>query len=120
MITVDVLQEQNKRLREENEELRETLRQMQEQRVPEPLPRGLPYLTRSEETILRGLLSRRGRVVPRSVLYDDLYPRGEERDPQIVVVMVSRLRAKLEGIVDIQTMSGRGYAASLIEPAEAA
>jgi DNA-binding response OmpR family regulator len=110
------LERENQRLRERVEELEETVRQLQEDGVPEPLPAGLPYLTKSEETILRALLSRRGRVVPRTVLYEDLYPRGEDRDPQIVVVMVSRLRAKLDGLVDIKTEHGRGYAASLIVP----
>jgi DNA-binding response OmpR family regulator len=110
MLTEAILLEQNKRLREENDELRETLRQMTTDRAQlAPLPDGLPYFTPFEERIFRGLLEARS-VASKEWLYDALYPAGEIRERQIVMVMVSRLRKKLAGTgFQIETVWGRGY-----------
>jgi hypothetical protein len=113
MLNEAILLEQNRRLRERVDELEETVRQLLEEAPAPDLPPGLPYLTRSEETILRALLSARG-LTTRDRLYAALYQHDEDRDPQIVVVMISRLRKKLAGLVNIETVWGRGYNANLI------
>jgi DNA-binding winged helix-turn-helix (wHTH) protein len=110
MFSEAMLLEQNKRLREENEELRETVRQLRSSDGEEPLPPGLPYLTKKEEIVIRGLLRRRG-TVSREQLYTDLYGHNGEVEIHIIDVFVSHIRGKLEqgSAIAIETVWGRGY-----------
>jgi two-component system response regulator PhoP len=51
-------------------------------------------------------------VVTKSELSDYLYPQGEDRDSNVLEVLIGRLRRKLdpEGkLAPIETVRGRGY-----------
>lgn len=109
MLSETLLLAQNKRLREENEELRETIRQLREDDRPDPLPPGLPHLTRTEEAVLRVLLESHG-VVSRERVYALIYEGGEDRSLGIIGVWVMKLRRKLVGSgIEIKTEWGRGF-----------
>ncbi|MNG35648.1 Virulence transcriptional regulatory protein PhoP [compost metagenome] len=51
-------------------------------------------------------------VVPKDRLMEQLYPDDDERDPNVIEVLVGRLRRKLEGpagFKPIDTVRGLGY-----------
>lgn len=69
-------------------------------------------LTAYEYRLLEYLVRERARVVTKSELADYLYPQGEDRDSNVVEVLIGRLRRKLdpEGqLAPIETVRGRGY-----------
>jgi DNA-binding response OmpR family regulator len=110
MLTETILLAQNKRLREENDELRETVRQLKETlTVPkDDLPPGLPHMSRSEQKVLRLLLSRQGTVLRERIyaaLYDD-----DHHDPKMVDIWIHHVRRRLAGTsIIIRNDYGRGY-----------
>ena len=69
-------------------------------------------LTAFEYRLLETLVRQRPAVVTKQALSDYLYPHGEDRDSNVLEVLVGRLRRKLdpEGSVGpIDTVRGRGY-----------
>lgn len=69
-------------------------------------------LTTFEYRLLETLIRQRPAVVTRQALSDYLYPHGEDRDSNVLEVLVGRLRRKLNpegsaGLID--TVRGRGY-----------
>lgn len=73
-------------------------------------------LPRREMDALEYLLKRVGRVIPRPVLEDALYPMGEELASNAVDVLIHRLRKRLQDAqadISIVTMRGVGYMLSL-------
>ena len=69
-------------------------------------------LTTFEYRLLETLVRQRPAVVSRQALSDYLYPHGEDRDSNVLEVLVGRLRRKLDpqgsnGLID--TVRGRGY-----------
>jgi len=69
-------------------------------------------LTAFEYRLLEFLVRERPRVVPKQELADYLYPHGEDRDSNVLDVLLGRLRRKLdpEGtLTPIETVRGRGY-----------
>jgi len=69
-------------------------------------------LTAFEYRLLEYLVRERARVVPKQELADYLYPHGEDRDSNVLEVLIGRLRRKLdpEGkLAPIETVRGRGY-----------
>jgi two-component system response regulator PhoP len=69
-------------------------------------------LTAFEYRLLEFLVRERARVVSKQELSDYLYPHDEDRDSNVLEVLIGRLRRKLdpEGtLVPIETLRGRGY-----------
>ena len=69
-------------------------------------------LTTFEYRLLEYLVRERARVVTKSELSDYLYPHGEDRDSNVLEVLIGRLRRKIdpEGkLAPIETVRGRGY-----------
>ncbi|MCR4511014.1 response regulator [Pseudomonas sp. GLN_6] len=69
-------------------------------------------LTAYEYRILEYLMRHQQQVVAKERLIEQLYPDDEERDPNVIEVLVGRLRRKLEGQQDfkpIETVRGQGY-----------
>ncbi|HWI82295.1 response regulator transcription factor [Ramlibacter sp.] len=69
-------------------------------------------LTAFEYRLLEYLVRERGRVVGKQELSDYLYPHDEDRDSNVLEVLVGRLRRKLDPggtLVPIETVRGRGY-----------
>ena len=69
-------------------------------------------LTAYEYRLLEYLVRERARVVTKSELADYLYPHGEDRDSNVVEVLIGRLRRKLDPggtLAPIETVRGRGY-----------
>jgi two-component system response regulator PhoP len=69
-------------------------------------------LTTFEYRMLEFLVRHRSRVVTKQELSDYLYPHGEDRDSNVLEVLIGRLRRKLdpEGtLAPIETVRGRGY-----------
>ena len=69
-------------------------------------------LTAFEYRVLELLVRERTRVVSKQELSDYLYPRDEDRDSNVLEVLVGRLRRKLDpdGLLSpIETLRGRGY-----------
>ena len=69
-------------------------------------------LTAYEYQLLEYLARRAGEVIPKHELADYLYPHDEERDSNVIEVLMGRLRRKLdpEGRHQpIETLRGRGY-----------
>ncbi len=69
-------------------------------------------LTTFEYRVLEYLVRERERVVSKQELSDYLYPHDEDRDSNVLEVLVGRLRRKLdpEGtLAPIETLRGRGY-----------
>ncbi|MBA2676003.1 response regulator transcription factor [Ramlibacter sp.] len=69
-------------------------------------------LTAYEYRLLEYLVRERPRVVTKQELSDYLYPHGDDRDSNVLEVLVGRLRRKLdpEGtLAPIETLRGRGY-----------
>ena len=69
-------------------------------------------LTAFEFRLLEFLVRERARVVSKQELADYLYPHDEDRDSNVLEVLIGRLRRKLdpEGtLTPIETLRGRGY-----------
>ncbi len=69
-------------------------------------------LTEFEYKILEYLMRRHNKVISKSELSDYLYPHNEDRDSNVLEVIIGRLRKKLdpEGrLKPIETVRGRGY-----------
>ncbi|MGE8498839.1 MAG: response regulator [Pseudomonas sp.] len=69
-------------------------------------------LTAFEYRILEYLMRHHQQVVAKERLIEQLYPDDEERDPNVIEVLVGRLRRKLEGdtgFKPIETIRGQGY-----------
>ena len=69
-------------------------------------------LTAFEYRVLEFLVRERARVVSKQELSDYLYPHDQDRDSNVLEVLVGRLRRKLdpEGTLEpIETLRGRGY-----------
>lgn len=69
-------------------------------------------LTAFEYRLLELLARHHGEVLSRQILTDYLYPHDDDRDSNVLEVMVGRLRRKLDpsGISNpIETLRGRGY-----------
>jgi two-component system response regulator PhoP len=69
-------------------------------------------LTTFEYRVLEMLVRERARVVSKQELSDYLYPHDEDRDSNVLEVLVGRLRRKLDPdgtLAPIETLRGRGY-----------
>jgi two-component system, OmpR family, response regulator PhoP len=69
-------------------------------------------LTAFEYRVLEYLVRERARVVSKQELSDYLYPHDEDRDSNVLEVLVGRLRRKLDPdgtLAPIETVRGRGY-----------
>ncbi|MBP6367511.1 MAG: response regulator transcription factor [Nitrosomonas sp.] len=69
-------------------------------------------LTSFEYRLLEELIRHHGEILSKQTLTDYLYPHDEDRDSNVLEVMVGRLRRKLDpnGTLNpIETMRGRGY-----------
>jgi len=69
-------------------------------------------LTAYEYRLLEYLVRERARVVTKQELADYLYPHGEDRDSNVLEVLIGRLRRKLDPdgtLLPIETVRGRGY-----------
>lgn len=69
-------------------------------------------LTTFEYRVLEYLARERARVVSKQELSDYLYPHDEDRDSNVLEVLVGRLRRKLDPdgrSAPIETLRGRGY-----------
>lgn len=69
-------------------------------------------LTTFEYRLLEYLMRRSGEVVSKSALSDYLYPHDDDRDSNVIEVMVGRLRKKIDKtgeLAPIETLRGRGY-----------
>jgi two-component system, OmpR family, response regulator PhoP len=69
-------------------------------------------LTSFEYRLLEHLARERRRVVPKEELAAHLYPHDEERDSNVIEVLIGRLRRKLDPrgtLKPLETLRGRGY-----------
>ena len=69
-------------------------------------------LTTFEYRVLAYLVRERVRVVTKQELSDYLYPHDEDRDSNVLEVLIGRLRRKLDPqgtLAPIETLRGRGY-----------
>jgi two-component system response regulator PhoP len=69
-------------------------------------------LTGFEFRLLEHLMTSRGRVLSKRELADHLYPHDEDRDSNVLEVLLGRLRRKLDpdgSLAPIETLRGRGY-----------
>jgi len=69
-------------------------------------------LTAYEYRVLEFLVHERARVVSKQELSDYLYPHDEDRDSNVLEVLIGRLRRKLDpdgSLAPIETLRGRGY-----------
>jgi two-component system response regulator PhoP len=69
-------------------------------------------LTSFEYRVLEYLVRERTRVVSKQELSDYLYPHDEDRDSNVLEVLIGRLRRKLDPdgrLAPIETLRGRGY-----------
>ena len=69
-------------------------------------------LTAFEYRLLEVLVRERARVVSKQELSDYLYPHDEDRDSNVLEVLMGRLRRKLDPdgtLAPIETLRGRGY-----------
>jgi two-component system response regulator PhoP len=69
-------------------------------------------LTAFEYRLLEYLVRERARVVSKQELSDYLYPHDEDRDSNVLEVLIGRLRRKLDPdgtSAPIETLRGRGY-----------
>lgn len=75
-----------------------------------------PELTAFEYRLLEHLAIHQGRVLSKRELADHLYPHDEDRDSNVLEVLVGRLRRKLDPdgtLAPIETLRGRGYRLAL-------
>ena len=76
------------------------------------LGEGVLELTTFEYRMLELLVRERARVVSKQELSDYLYPHDEDRDSNVLEVLMGRLRRKIDpdgGLKAIETVRGRGY-----------
>ncbi len=69
-------------------------------------------LTAFEYRLLEYIVLHAGEVLSKSVLTDHLYAEDDDRDSNVIEVLVGRLRRKLDPngtLVPIETLRGRGY-----------
>ena len=69
-------------------------------------------LTSFEYRLLEQLARSRGRVLSKDELAAHLYPHDEERDSNVIEVLIGRLRRKLDPdgtLQPLETLRGRGY-----------
>jgi two-component system response regulator PhoP len=69
-------------------------------------------LTTFEYRLLEQLARHQGEVLSKQLLTDYLYPHDEDRDSNVLEVMIGRLRRKLDPngkLNPIETLRGRGY-----------
>ncbi|MFH1495501.1 MAG: response regulator transcription factor [Pseudomonadota bacterium] len=69
-------------------------------------------LTAFEYRLLEYLMQQRGKVIAKSQLADYLYPHDQDRDSNVLEVLLGRLRRKLDPdgtLQPIETLRGRGY-----------
>ena len=69
-------------------------------------------LTSYEYRLLEHLVRNRQRVVSKDELAAHLYPHDEERDSNVIEVLIGRLRRKLDpdgSLQPLETLRGRGY-----------
>ncbi len=69
-------------------------------------------LTAFEFRLLEFLVRERARVVSKQELADYLYPHDQDRDSNVLEVLIGRLRRKLDPqgtLAPIETLRGRGY-----------
>jgi two-component system, OmpR family, response regulator PhoP len=72
----------------------------------------LVELTGYEFRLLEHLMAQRGRVLSKRELADYLYPHDEDRESNVLEVLLGRLRRKLDPdglLAPIETLRGRGY-----------
>ena len=78
---------------------------------------GVPVdLTTFEYRVLEFLARERARVVSKQELSDYLYPHDDDRDSNVLEVLIGRLRRKLDPtgtLAPIDTLRGRGYRLAL-------
>lgn len=77
-------------------------------------------LTTFEYRLLEHLVRERRRVVSKDELAAHLYPHEEERDSNVIEVLIGRLRKKLDPdgrLQPLETLRGRGYRFALEEKA---
>ncbi|MFN0313537.1 MAG: response regulator [Burkholderiales bacterium] len=75
-------------------------------------------LTSFEYLLLEHLVRERRRVVSKDELAAHLYPHDEERDSNVIEVLIGRLRRKLDpdgSVQPLETLRGRGYRFTLTE-----
>lgn len=75
-------------------------------------------LTTFEYRLLEYLVRHPGKVIPKSELSDYLYPHDDDRESNVIEVIVGRLRKKLDPnnqLRPIETLRGRGYRFTLGE-----
>jgi two-component system, OmpR family, response regulator PhoP len=78
-------------------------------------------LTAYEYRLLEHLASARGGVLSKQALADRLYPHDEDRDSNVIEVLLGRLRRKLDpdgSLAPIETLRGRGYRLALADEAQ--
>jgi two-component system response regulator PhoP len=76
-------------------------------------------LTAYEYRLLEYLARHRGKVIPKAELADYLYPHDDDRDSNVIEVLIGRLRRKIDpdGTTrPIETLRGRGYRFDLETP----
>jgi two-component system response regulator PhoP len=82
-------------------------------RSEEVLVEGRPIkLTAYEYRVLQMLMMRAGQIITKAELTDQLYDQDFERDSNVVEVLITRLRKKLDperALGLIETVRGRGY-----------
>lgn len=75
-------------------------------------------LTSYEYRLLEHLVRERRRVVSKDELAAHLYPHEEERDSNVIEVLIGRLRRKLDpdgALQPLETLRGRGYRFALAD-----
>ncbi|MFP4160693.1 MAG: response regulator transcription factor [Ectothiorhodospira sp.] len=74
-------------------------------------------LTTFEYRLLEHLARHAGQVLSRQALTDYLYPHDQDRDSNVLEVLIARLRRKLDPdgqLAPIETLRGRGYRLTLV------
>lgn len=69
-------------------------------------------LTAYEYQLLEYLARHPGKVIPKSELADYLYPHDDDRDSNVIEVLIGRVRRKIDTdnhLQPIETLRGRGY-----------
>jgi two-component system, OmpR family, response regulator PhoP len=77
-------------------------------------------LTSFEYRVLEYLARHAGRVVSKQTLTDYLYAHDDDRDSNVLEVLIGRLRRKLDPdgtLAPIETLRGRGYRLNLVDDA---
>lgn len=106
-------------LRDKLDEAQETIRLLTEQLVPQAFWMWMPRewkLTATEAKIVAMMVARAPALVKRESLHWHCVPSAQSDDPadiKIIDVMISKLRAKLDGTgIVIETLWGQGYGIS--------